>query len=168
MKQKIFIITTLIFCAALFNTCLVSPAWSVDPILAQHSAVAPDFTLKDLQGNRITLSDFKGKKPVLLVFFTTWCPYCRAEVPNINNISSRYRSSGLEVIGVDIQEPREKVSAFADRNKINFPVLLDSDGKIFRQYRVAGVPARILITKEGKVVCNPCQSLNMIPSLLKR
>ncbi len=112
---------------------------------------APDFSLKDLTGKNFTLSAHKGK-PVLLIFITTWCPSCRSEMPRYNSIHKKYGQHGLEVINIDIEEPREKVSRFAEKYNVSYRVLLDEKGKVAEVYRIVGIPSMVLIDKEGKVL----------------
>lgn len=113
-------------------------------------AVAPDFSLKDLQGKTFKLSSYSGK-PVLLFFGTTWCPSCRAEIPAYKNIYTTYSKSGLEVVYIDIMEPAEKVARFAKTNSLTYKVLIDEDGNVADNYGIIGVPTLILIDKEGYV-----------------
>lgn len=135
---------------------------------AASAAMAPDFTLKDLNGKNVRLSDFRGRNPVLLVFSTTWCPHCRSQVPLINDIYSSYRGKGLQVYHVDIQEPADRIISFVKRYRVTYPVLLDADGKVSKQYRIVGVPANVLINRDGSIVCNPCRSVEkLVPSVLK-
>ncbi|MFH1073911.1 MAG: TlpA disulfide reductase family protein [Candidatus Firestonebacteria bacterium] len=113
---------------------------------------APDFTLKDLTGKDISLRDFKDKKAVLLVFWATWCVYCRQEIPDLIKLKEQYKDKNLEIFGVNIQEAPEKIKPFIDRNRINYPILLDTKGNTARAYEVQGIPANVLIDKKGNVV----------------
>jgi peroxiredoxin len=112
--------------------------------------IAPDFSLKDLQGKKFKLSSYSGK-PVLLFFGTTWCPSCRAEIPAYKNIYATYSKSGLEVVYIDITEPVEKVARFAKTNSLPYRVLIDEDGSVADNYGITGVPTLVLIDKEGYV-----------------
>jgi peroxiredoxin len=122
---------------------------------------APAFVLKDLKGNDVKLSDYRGKI-VLLVFGTTWCPYCRAEIPRLKEIYSRYRGKGLEIVNIDIQESEEKVSSFTTKHKIPYKVLLDKTGGVARAYKVRGVPTKILVGKDGTILCRECRSVDIL------
>lgn len=134
---------------------------------APASVFAPDFNLRDMEGRHVRLSDFRGKKAALLVFSTTWCPHCRKQVSEINEIYSRYNDKGLEVFHIDIEEPPDRIAAFIKRYKVQYPVLLDRSGKVGEQYRIVGVPTNVLVDKAGKIVCNPCSLVEKtIPSLL--
>ncbi len=112
--------------------------------------IAPDFSLKDLQGKTFKLSKYSGK-PVLLFFGATWCPSCRAEIPAYKNIYATYSKSGLAVIYIDIMEPVEKVARFAKTHSFPYKVLIDEDGNVADNYGIMGVPTLILIDKEGYI-----------------
>jgi peroxiredoxin len=115
------------------------------------SISAPDFSLKDLTGKIFQLSKQKGK-PVLIFFGTTWCPSCRSELPLYKGIYETYSKRGMEVIYINIMEPRNKVAKFVTANALPFKILLDEDGDVATNYAVVGVPTLVLIDKEGKII----------------
>lgn len=112
---------------------------------------APDFSLRDIKGNVFKLSNQRGK-PVLIFFGTTWCPSCRNELPLYKKIYENYARHGLEVIYINIMEPREKIARFAQNNALPFKILLDENGEVATGYNVVGVPTLVLIDKKGKVI----------------
>jgi peroxiredoxin len=114
-------------------------------------ASTPDFTLPALDGQPVSLSQYLGKKPVLLVFWATWCPECKAAIPEINSLYGGPLSGKLQILGVDYRESREKVSAAVKSRDIRYTVLLDEKGTVAREYGVIGIPTYILIGKDGKV-----------------
>jgi peroxiredoxin len=122
---------------------------------------ALDFTLEDLDGNTVKLSDFKDQG-VLLVFTTTWCSFCRKEIPRLKQIYAKYKEKGLEIINIDIQESKDKVSAYTLKHKLPYTVLLDTDAKIASMYGVRGVPTQVLISKNGTIVCFACRSIDIM------
>jgi len=124
-----------------------------------------DFALEDLNGNKIKLSNYKGKG-VLLVFSTTWCSYCRKEIPQLKELYAKYKEKGLEIINIDIQESKDRVSAFTLKHKLPYTVLLDTDGKVASMYGVRGVPTKVLISKEGKIICIACRSIDIMLEML--
>src|SRR5262245_44825605 len=81
-----------------------------------------DFVLKDTQGKPVRLADYKGKL-IVLNFWATWCIPCRAEIPALVELQSKYARQGLQVIGVSIDDPVEKMQPFAAQYKVNYPVL---------------------------------------------
>ena len=111
---------------------------------------AIDFTLKDLNGNKVSLSDFKGKN-VYLNFFTTWCPPCRAEMPDIEKVYQKYKEKDLVILAVDLGEDKDTVKSFIEQNNFSFKVLLDSDQSIAEKYKISAIPVSIFIDKEGNV-----------------
>jgi peroxiredoxin len=129
---------------------------------------APDFVLKDLKGQAFRLSDYRGKKPVLIIFSTTWCPSCREEIPHFKKIHETYSGPGLEVVNVDIQESRAKVSSFADKYSLPYRVLLDEDGTVSDVYDIRGVPSLVLIGKDGMIVCRQCRGVETILDTLMK
>jgi peroxiredoxin len=124
-----------------------------------ESYKASDFTLKDLRGQNVKLSTYKGK-PILLNFMTTWCPDCRASIPHLKDIYSRYNSQGLIMLNVSVMETKEKVEAYSKKYELPYPTLLDEDGKISKEYGVVGVPVRALINREGQIICWNCRRLD--------
>jgi peroxiredoxin len=115
------------------------------------SSKAPDFSLKDLQGNIFKLSNYRGK-PVLIFFGTTWCPSCRSQLYEYKEIYQTYTKRGMEVAYINIMEPRTKVIKFAKANSLPFKVILDENGDVATSYSVIGVPTLVLIGKEGKII----------------
>ena len=111
---------------------------------------APDFALKDLQGNTVQLKDFRGKG-VMLNFWGSWCDPCKAEMPFINE-AFQQKVDGVVVLAVNIRETNLAVSNFVERNQIQFPVLLDSNGVVTQSYDIVPIPTTFLIDKNGKVV----------------
>ena len=122
---------------------------------------APDFTLNDLQGNQVKLSELEGKL-VVIVFTTTWCAYCRKELPNLKTLYNKFNTRGLEILNIDIQESVKKVSLFTEKYGLPFRTLLDSNGTIAQMYGVRGVPSNVLISKEGVIICRQCRALDSI------
>ena len=131
---------------------------------------ATDFTLLDLEGNKHTLSDYKGKV-VFLNFWATWCPPCRAEMPSMQKLYETWDKDKFVMLAVNIGESREKVRSFAESNGYTFPILLDEDQKVARKYGIRGIPATYLIDEQGnmvnKVVGAREWDINQIKRLLK-
>ncbi|MBN2736374.1 MAG: TlpA family protein disulfide reductase [Spirochaetales bacterium] len=110
-----------------------------------------DFQLKNLKGQPVKLSDQKGKV-VLLNFWATWCGPCRSEMPSMEKLYQKYRSSGFEILAVDLQEAAETVSEFAKEQGYSFPILLDTTGEQAQAYGARGIPTSYLIDKQGYIV----------------
>jgi peroxiredoxin len=120
---------------------------------------ARDFVLKDLSGRKFVLSEQRGK-PVLIIFSTTWCPTCRSEIPIYRKIHDAYAARGLVVINVDIQEPLDKVSRFAERYQLPYRVLLDDKGLVAQAYQIVGVPTMILLDQNGALISRQYQAID--------
>lgn len=112
---------------------------------------APRFELKDLKGRVVRLSDYRGKV-VLLNFWATWCPPCRAEMPDLVKLQSEYQARGLQVIGVTYPDySRRLVQKVTRQLKVNYPIILGSR-ELAAKYNVGEVlPATIIIDKDGKI-----------------
>lgn len=107
---------------------------------------SPNFTLKNLNGEEVSLSDYKGKI-VLVNFWATWCPWCDKEMPDLQKLDEE--NDDLVVLAVDVMEDKETVKKYIEKGKYNFEVLLDEDGEIAKTYLVSGLPASYFIDKEG-------------------
>lgn len=132
--------------AAIFAAAL--GAWFCSPAIG---AQGPDFTLESADGRRMSLREAAAGKPVLLVFWATWCPHCNEAVPEINGIRTRL-SDRLRVVAINYMEKRGKVNAFMKAKGISYPVLLDSDGKVAGRYNVLGIPTYVLLDRDGRIV----------------
>ncbi len=108
-----------------------------------------NWTLKNLQGKDIRLSDYQGK-PVLLVFWATWCPYCKKLLPGVNRVYEKYKAKGFTVIAMNIREDGNP-KAYMKKRGFNFEVALDSD-LVAKRYGVNGTPTLIFIDKSGKIL----------------
>jgi DsbE subfamily thiol:disulfide oxidoreductase len=112
---------------------------------------APDFTTKNLDGEEVSLSSFQGKT-VLLNFWATWCPPCRAEMPSMQVLYEELRDEGIELVAVDLQEPERTVKKFIEEHGYTFPILLDSRGTVGAQYGVRSIPTTFIINAEGYAI----------------
>lgn len=119
---------------------------------------AIDFTLKDQFGNTHTLSDYKGKT-VFLNFWATWCPPCRREMPDIQNIYETYDTEGedgLIVLGIAApnmgsEGSEEEITQFLEENGYTYPVVMDTTGEIFSAYGITSFPTTFMIDRDGNV-----------------
>ena len=112
---------------------------------------SPGFTTEDATGNRVDSTSFRGKV-VVLNFWATWCPPCRLEMPAMERLYQEFRGRGLEIVAVNFMESRELVQAFAEEQKLTYPMLLDSRAEIAEQYGVMRLPETVLIGREGELI----------------
>ncbi len=119
---------------------------------ARRGQVAPNFSLETLTGETLRLSDFRGR-PVLLNFWTSWCPPCRTEMPELQKVQEALGDQ-VVILAVNLlyQEDRlEDVHAFVRELGLTFPILLDRDGRVATDYRVVSLPASFFVDPEGKI-----------------
>ncbi len=111
---------------------------------------APDFKLQDLNGNYVKLSDFKGKKHVIIDFWATWCVPCRMVMPVLHKAADRYAAADVQVISLNLREDHKKIAKFIKGNDFgSFVVLRDASGKVGTLYGVRGIPHLAFIDKQG-------------------
>jgi peroxiredoxin len=148
----------LLFCLSVCGCSTGEEPPKTPPAKIAVDQAAPDFRLMDLKGREVNLGSLRDR-PVLLVFGTTWCPYCKEEIPRIKEIHRQGREKKLEVLNIYINETESKVAEFAARYALPYPVLLDKDGKVAERYLVRGVPTLVLLDRQGKIVCYQCRNL---------
>lgn len=112
--------------------------------------LAPDFGLTDLEGNKVTLSQLRGKK-VFLNFWASWCPPCREEMPDIEKLYQETKDSDLIILAVNLGEDKNTVSSFLKDNNFNFTVLMDSHEQVSRGYVIRSIPSSYFIDKGGYI-----------------
>lgn len=109
---------------------------------------APDFTLIDLEGNQVSLSDFRGKT-VFINFWATWCGPCRAEMPEIEAIHQEYKDKDVVVIGMDVFEPEGVVRQYIEEGGYSWTFVIDTTGEVTTSYKVTAIPTSFFIDSEG-------------------
>lgn len=125
-----------------------------DGYLVKVGEMAPDFTINEAGGKSYKLSDLRGKV-VMLQFTASWCSVCRTEMPFIEKeIWKEKKSSGLSVVGIDRDEPLEKVLKFKKDIGVSYPLALDPGADIFGLFtsKDAGVTRNVVINRSGKII----------------
>lgn len=113
--------------------------------------VASDFKLQDLNGKAVKLSDYRGK-PVLIDFWATWCPPCRASIPGIEKLHKTYSPKGLVVLGISTDQGGwDYVKSFTTEYGMTYAVLKGNDD-VFSDYQVRTIPMVVLLNKKGEIV----------------
>jgi peroxiredoxin len=151
---------TLLLAAGLITMVIVS-GWFTERIAhlnagaddqgtgALTGAAAPDFSLKDVAGNTVKLSDFRHKKTVVVAFWASWCVPCRLELPWLASFYQDNRAHNVEVLAVSIDQNPADARHFAAENKLPFPVLLDSQEQVASRYQVNEIPTILVIDRAG-------------------
>lgn len=119
----------------------------------QEGNKAPDFQLKTLNGTNVKLSELQGKK-VILNFWATWCPPCKAEIPHMQDFYESRNKTEVEILAVNLTTSEKNpgnIKGFLSERNVTFPVLLDQDGEIGDQYRAMTIPTSYVIDSNGIV-----------------
>ncbi len=111
------------------------------------------FSGQALDGRTIDMRQLVGKKPVMLVFWASWCPSCREEVPKINQLYKKYRDQGMEFIGINVgyNDSVARARAFVKKTGMAYPVIFDKRGKISKMFAVQGVPTVFVTDRNGVI-----------------
>ncbi len=112
---------------------------------------APDFELQTLTGETVKLSDYRGKK-VLVNLWASWCPPCRAEMPDIQELYEEYKDQGFVVLGVNLtttEKENNSVKPFVEEFGLTFPILMDIRNEVGRTYQAVSIPTSYFIDSEG-------------------
>ncbi len=115
-----------------------------------RGVVAPDFAFVTDDGVEYRLSDLRGR-PVVLNFWATWCPPCRAEMPALDAAYLEYKDEGLVILAVNQMDNREQVERFREAMGLHMPIVLDTQGAVGQAYWVRGLPTSFFVDAEGQV-----------------
>jgi len=144
MNKRLIAILVVILTAGLVITGCTADS---EPT-ATVSNVAPDFQLQNLDGQSISLSDFKGN-PVLINFWATWCGPCAFEMPYIQEIYDERSGEGLIVLAINVGESASQVEQFMQSRNLSIPVLLDTERVVSRKYGIRAFPTTFFVDKDG-------------------
>lgn len=144
MKKIIFAVLILL------TVAVVGCSRQEEPVV--EGKVAPDFTLKDLDGRQVRLSDFRGKV-VFLNFWATWCPPCREEIPSMVRLNQLMEGKPFQMLAVSIDEGgKDAVDNFLKNSGTMLPALLDTNQSTSKRYGTTGVPETFILDKKGVIV----------------
>jgi peroxiredoxin len=122
------------------------------PRVVAVGSVAPDFTLENMQGEKISLSQYRGKV-VIVNFWATWCPPCRTEMPSMEVLHETFKDDGLVLLAINVEPGGAKVvSDFLKESPYSFPILLDEQNQTQNSYTVFQYPSSFIVDRQGIVV----------------
>ena len=134
-----------------------------------------NFLLSDLNGNKVSLADHRGKI-VFLNFWASWCLPCRAEMPSMEKLYNKFKNNDFTILAVNMGENERQVRAFKESYKLNFPILLNADSSVGSIYGVISIPTSYLIDRDGYILGGALgprewaskEAYELINSLLKK
>jgi len=134
---------------AMWPACALDSDSHADPTAPKARL---DFTLKDMGGREVNLADYKGK-PILINFWATWCPPCKAEIPWFIEFAETYKAKGLVILGVSVDDPPEEIKAIVAEHKVNYPMLvgLGQDQMLEAYEATFAIPVSWFIRPDGTV-----------------
>jgi len=149
-SKAIFLLLPFVILIAVFgNRVGLTLAKTYEPAV---NAYAPDFTLNDLQGKKVSLRSVASSHKVTLInFWASWCPPCRGEIPELNRIYADYSAKSLAILGVNIQDDLRTLKPFVREKAMKFPVLQDLDGRVSNLYQVYYIPETFVVDRSGKI-----------------
>ena len=130
----------------------VPDSTSTDSLIAapQHGFRAPDITLQAIDGQTVSLTDLQGQV-VLVNFWASWCPPCRAEMPDMQKVFEDYQDQGFIILAINstIQDQQSEAIDFVQAYGLTFPILFDFSGKVTTSYKVEALPTSFFIDRDG-------------------
>ena len=133
-----------------FTTLVTQPTELGKTPSPRQGFPAPDITLNSLTGDSISLKDFRGKV-VVVNFWASWCPPCKAEMPAFEALQQAYRGEEVAILAINTtyQDDLSAATNFALENHLSFPILMDEDGKVTNRYQVLAMPSSFFIDRKG-------------------
>jgi cytochrome c biogenesis protein CcmG/thiol:disulfide interchange protein DsbE len=143
------IVLGLVAIGIIANTGSVSSDYSVIP--ATVNFPAPELTLNNMTGERVSITDYR-QQIVLINNWATWCPPCKAEMPTLSKYFQEHVDEGFALVGINAGDPADQVAKFVADNKLTFPILLDPNKKSLIGFHNENLPSSYVIDREGNVV----------------
>jgi peroxiredoxin len=149
------------------SQCLAENA-TLTVFTEQERTTAHEFNIKNLAGEKVSLSAYKGKL-VLLNFWATWCVPCLQEMPSMEKLWQRYREHGFVVLAISVGDvPQERVVKFTQKLAVTFPILLDLDDSAGSAYSVSSLPVSYIIDSDGVIIARAIGSLDWSDAKITR
>jgi thiol-disulfide isomerase/thioredoxin len=135
----------------MFKALALVAAFASATFAASSSGPAPAFTLSGRGGKAIDLAQFKGQV-VMINFWATWCGPCRQEMPLLEDIYKKYKPMGFTMLGVNVEPDSKAAEAWLAKQKpVTFPIAFDTESKVSKLYKVAGMPSTVFVDRKGNV-----------------
>jgi thiol-disulfide isomerase/thioredoxin len=129
----------------------VAAAFVLPAFAASSSGPAPAFQLSGRGGKNIDLSQYRGQV-VMINFWATWCGPCRQEMPLLEDIYKKYKPMGFTMLGVNVEPDSAAAEAWLSKQKpVSFPIAFDTESKVSKLYKVAGMPSTVFVDRKGNV-----------------
>jgi peroxiredoxin len=112
--------------------------------------LAPEFQLTQLDGTALTLSDLRGQ-PAVLVFWASWCSFCKEEAPHVNKLAEAFANRGVHVFGINVRDSQARTEWGVKNFGIHYPVVRDANGNAAHDYNVEGIPNVLFLDRKGAV-----------------
>lgn len=132
---------------------ILSMLWVASASGANIGEAAPDFSIVTFDGKLLKSTQFKGRDPLMVLFWTSWCPNCKEELSQLAKIYPALRDQGLKVVAINvgINDSLQRARSFQQRHALNFPLAFDETFEVATAFEVRGVPTVVLIDSEGKI-----------------
>jgi peroxiredoxin len=117
----------------------------------RNNQLAPDIQLTNLEGSSVKLSDYRGRT-VLINFWATWCQVCKTEMPHIERIYQSFKDEGVVILSVNatsLEKNTQRVGSYAEKHGLSFPIVLDEQGAVIKQYKVTAYPTTFIVDTKG-------------------
>ena len=146
MKKRLSTLFLVVFLSTFLFSCAEKTPFD-------KGEIAPKFETTDVEGNKQTIEQHTKKgKVVMLYFWADWCPTCKKEFPETESYYQKLQKDGLEILAINVKQPKEASEKFKEQFGATFPMLIDADGKISDLYQVTELPTNFFIDEEGKII----------------
>jgi thiol-disulfide isomerase/thioredoxin len=147
--KRFYILILILFLIVSISSC--NRGKEAEIVFPTIGNIAPELTVKDLNGKTVSLSDYRGKV-ILLEFWATWCPPCVELIPVLEELYNKYKTKGFVILSIASEdEGEEAVKTFVKEIGLTYPVFI-ANGDTIRNYGISGIPISFLIDKDGRIV----------------
>jgi len=146
-----FISILLLFSGLTTGSSVLEAAGRQSLHAVKERPLATEFELKDIDGKVYRMSQYRGKV-VIVNFWATWCPPCREEMPSMERAYEKLKKSDIEILAINIGEDEDAIFKFSADYPVSFPLLMDQDSRVIKQWPVTALPTTYVIDPEGRIV----------------